>query len=314
MNRFLRHKKWLALFTFILLLSSVITACSALPDSKTPKKPNSIKYPIHLTDQVGNKVSVVKEPERIVSLIPSTTEIAFALGLKEQIVGVTENDDYPAEAKNLPKVGDYKIDVEKVVALKPDLVLAQKANEPETIKKLQQLGIPVLVTDANEVKDVFASIDLIAQATDRTYEGDTLVGEMSKHRLQIFHQVAKIPEDKRVKVWIEIDPTLFTAGGDTFLNELVTLAGGKNVAIQLQGWPQVSSEQVVKWNPDVILTTYGGEQEILKRQGWDAVNAIKNNRVVSVDPNLVNRPGPRIIDGVEQMAKGFYPDVIGVKK
>lgn len=314
MNKVLRRKKWLALFTFIFLLSSVIVACTPTPGSYTPMKPNSIKYPFHLTDQVGNKITLEKEPERIVSLIPSTTEIAFALDLKEKIVGVNENDDFPAEVKNLPKVGDYKIDVEKVVALKPDLVLADKANEAETIKKLQQLGIPVLVTNANEVKDVFQSIATIGEATNRTNEADRLVAKMSDQRLKIFHEVARIPEDQRVKVWIEVDPTLFTAGGDTFLNELVTLAGGKNVAIELKGWPQVSAEQVVKWNPDVILTTYGGEQEILKRQGWEAVNAIKNNRVVSVDPNLVNRPGPRIIDGVEQIAKGFYPDAIGVKK
>lgn len=306
------------LFLATLLFLSMI-GCTPAPGTETaglhsPKAPGSVKYPIHLKDQAGNPITIEKQPERVVSLIPSNTEIAFALNLNKEIVGVTANDDYPAEVKNLPKVGDWQINVEKVVELKPDLVLANSANGQETIDQLKKLGLKVIVLDAKSINDVYQSISIVAQATNRTREADQLIARMEKAKRDIYTKVASIPEEKRVKVWVEIDPTLYTAGGDTFMNELVTLAGGKNVAADLKGWPQVSAEQVVTWNPDVIISTYGGEKEILGRKGWATVSAVKNQRVYAVDTNLTSRPGPRIIEGVEQIAAALYPDQFGGKE
>jgi iron complex transport system substrate-binding protein len=308
---------WTLALSLFLIVTLVIGCAPQGPESAgqpSQQKSQETKYPLEVKDQAGNTVKIEKEPKRIVSLIPSNTEIAFALGLGKQVVGVTTNDDYPAEVKSLPKVGDFKINVENVVALKPDLVLAGGANDKGTIDQLKKLGIDVLVLDAKSVNDVYASIALVGQATNHAREADQLVTQMREAIRRVSEKTASLPKEKRAKVWIELDPTLFTTGGDTFMNELVQLAGGENVAAGLKGWPQVSAEQVVKWNPDVILSTYGGEKEILARKGWETVSAVKNKRVYSVDANLTSRPGPRITQAVEQIAAKLYPEQFAGKK
>lgn len=296
----------------ILLSFSLLAGCAVESENSSGNQPQGeqveISYPLTVKDSMGNEVTIPKEPQRIISLIPSNTEILFALGLGDKVVGVTTNDNYPEEVKNLPKVGDYNINVEKVVAQKPDLVVAQSANDPATIDQLKQLKIPVLVLDAKSVDDVYKTIRLVAQATNRQNEGEQVVEQMEKKKNNIIEKVSPVSKEKPVKVWLELDANLFTVGGDGFLNELVQLAGGENVAKDLKGWPQVSSEQVVRWNPDVILSSYGGENEILARKGWENIHAIKNKRVFTLDPDLSNRPGPRIIDGVEEIAKYLYPE------
>ncbi|MBD1370800.1 ABC transporter substrate-binding protein [Hazenella sp. IB182357] len=310
----LQQKRIFALMMTFVLMLSLVVGCTAQEgesvQTKTPQKPRSIQYPIHLTDQANHKITIESEPKRIVSLIPSTTEIAFALDLKNEVVGVTANDDYPEAVKDLPKVGDFTINTEQVVALKPDLVLASNLNSKETIDQLGNLGLKVIVTDAKSIKDVYQSINVIAQATNRKKEADELVKQMEDKKREIFTKVHQIaPQEKnRKQVWIEIDPTLYTAGGGTLLNELLTIAGGENVAEQEQGWPQISAEQVVKWNPDVIFSTYGSDKEIYSRKGWNAITAVKNKQVHVIDPNLVNRPGPRLVEGLERMAQALYPE------
>lgn len=300
------------LFLVILLSVTFITGCSVQSNDasnhQSQNEQSEISYPMTVKDSLGNEVTIPKEPERIVSLIPSNTEILFALELGEKVVGVTTNDNYPEEVKNLPKVGDYNINVEKVVELKPDLVVAQAANEMTAVEQIKQLNIPVLILDAQSVDDVYKTIRLVAQVTNRQSKGEQVIEQMEKKKNEIIQKVSDASKENPVKVWIELDSNLFTVGGDGFLNELVELAGGENVAKDLSGWPQISSEQVVKWNPDVILSAYGGEKEILTRKGWENVNAIKNQRVYSLDPDLSNRPGPRIIDGVEEIAKYLYPE------
>ncbi|WP_168188837.1 ABC transporter substrate-binding protein [Thermoflavimicrobium daqui] len=307
------RKSWCSMLNLVLILSIFILAgCSTKSGVNTPSpvNPSSVNYPLTLTDQAGNKVTLDKQPKRIVSLAPSATEIAFALGLNKEVVGVTTNDDYPAEVKKLPKVGDMNINPEKVLELKPDLVLAAKLNGKETLDKLKKLGLKVLVLDANNYKDVYRSIALAGSATNRAFESDEIIKNMEQEKLALYRTVGQIPENQRVKVWIEISPQLHTTGKGTFIDELVTLASGKNVANGQQGWPQISAEQVVKWNPDVIISTYGDTQGILKRKGFENVTAVKNKRVVAVDQNLISRPGPRIWKGYKEIIKALYPDKV----
>ncbi len=314
MRRF-GHGLFTLLFTFVLV--GGLTGCAAQngTDSSgavnSPVKPRSINYPLDLEDQAANKITLEKEPKRIVSLMPSNTEILFALGAGEQVVGVTDEDNYPEQAGKLPKVGSFKVNVEKIVSLKPDLVVANSGNEKEVLNQLRNMGIPVLVTDSQTIKEVYETIQLISLATNRAREADILVANMEKKARTIYGKVVNVPENKKAKVWFELDPNLFTVGGDTFMNELIERAGGKNVAEGLKGWPKVSPEQVVKWNPDVIFTTYGGVEEIKKREGWQSLAAVKENRVYALDPGLLNRPGPRIYQGIEQMAKILYPEKFG---
>lgn len=304
--------KWfLTVVSVFLIMSIGLIGCQTEQGKNSvtsPIEPSKVKFPLVLEDQAGNKLKFDKPAERIVSLIPSNTEIAYALHLDKNMVGGTANDDYPAAAKSLPKVGDMTINAEKVVTQKPDLVLASPLNGKETIDKLKSLGLTVMVLDGQDIKGVYKSISLVGAATNRLHEADTLIGGMEKEKLAIYQQVAPIASKSPKKVWIEIDPTLYTAGDQTLLNEMLKVAGGTNVAAIQKGWPQITSEQVVKWNPDVIFSTYGSTKEITTRPAWANINAIKNKQVFTIDPNLTSRPGPRIIDGIRAMAELLYPE------
>jgi iron complex transport system substrate-binding protein len=303
---------FLCLSLFVLLFLSGCVSNQG-EEILSPKKPRAIHYPVTVKDQTGKVVQIPKEPKRIVSLVPSTTEIAFALKLDHEVVAVTENDDYPPEVKKLPKVGSMQIDIEQVLAQKPDLVLASTANDPKTIERLRQLNLPVLVTaEGQTIKQILQAIQNVALATNRAWEAEQLIARIHRQMRETYGKVVHIPKEKRVKVWIEIGPELYTIGGDGFLNEMVHMAGGVNVAENEKGWPKISSEQVVKWQPDVIISVYpGGEEEIRKRKGWESIPAIQKNRVYSVDPNLLSRPGPRVSEGIIQLAKRFYPEKFG---
>jgi iron complex transport system substrate-binding protein len=313
-------KKWYGwLLTLLLVMTMGLAGCSQAPQPQAEHGGKQGAYPITLKDASGQSVTIKREPQRIVSLVPSTTETAFALGLDKKIVGVSSLDNYPAEAAKKEKVGDLKINVEKVVSLKPDLVLANPINGQDNIGQLRKLGLTVLVVDGQSLKGVEDSILLVGKATGAVDKARQLVAKMEQEKNEVTKKVASIPADKRVKVWIELDPTLFTAGSGTFMDELIRLAGGNNVATSQKGWPQVSAEQVVKWNPDVIIATYdtGGNKvasQIASRSGWAGINAVKQKRIVTVNPDLVNRPGPRVTQGLKQIAQALYPQVFGAKQ
>lgn len=301
---------WISMMMVLLVVMGVACQPADKQDKawSTPNKPDSINYPISVVDQSGQKLTIQKEPQRIVSLIPSNTELAYALQLDQKMVGVTTNDDYPEQAKALPKVGDLNINIEQVMAQKPDLVLASPLNGKETIAKLQQLGVPVLVLNAESLKDVYASINILSQVTNRTYVADQVVANMQAKLRNVAAVLTQIPQEKRLKVWMD-DSSFYTPGSGTLQNELIELAGGKNVAASQKGWVQVSAEQVIGWNPDAILFTYGDPKSVESRPGWDKMKAVQQKKYITVDANLISRPGPRVIDGVEQMAKQLYPEL-----
>ncbi|MXQ53942.1 ABC transporter substrate-binding protein [Shimazuella alba] len=301
--------KKFALWSFMIVFLLSLMGCQAISttEENSPVDSGDVRYPLTITDQAGNKVTIPKLPERIVSLVPSNTEILFAIGAGKNVVGVTTNDDYPKEVKSLPKVGDMTINAEKVLAQKPDIIFASSLNGKETVDKLKKLGLTVVLLDANSIKEVYQSIDIAGQVTNQLRNSDKLIGKMEAEKLKIFRQVAAVKKEKAVKVWLESDPSLFTAGKGTLLNELTSIAGGDNVAKNLNGWPQVQSETVVKWNPDVIVSMYGDTKTIQNRAGWNAIRAVQEKRITSIDPNIVSRPGPRIMEAMHQLAKTFYP-------
>ncbi|SHF29974.1 iron complex transport system substrate-binding protein [Seinonella peptonophila] len=317
MNRRFIRKVMVISLLFAIAISLVACAGSLnnqnQAGNQSPRQPGSIEYPLKLKDQAGQIVTIKQEPKRIVSLIPSATEIAFALKLDDKVKAVTSNDDYPSQVKKLPKVGDMKINPEKVLEQAPDLVLASSLIGKDVLDQLKKRGLTVLVVDANNIRQVYQSIDLIGDATNHTRQADQLIASMEKRKLTLFRQLAAIPTAKRVKVWLEMGPELFSVGGDTLQNELIQVAGGNNVAAKEKGWPQISAEKVISWNPDVIVSSYGGEDKIIQRSGWNTVHAIQTKHVFVIDPNLISRPGPRIIDGMEKLAQLFYPDQVGTK-
>lgn len=268
-------------------------------------------YPLTVTDDSGEDVTLEQEPQKIISILPSLTEIAFALDLDDEIVAVTDNDNYPEQVHEKEKVGGLELNVEKIVSLEPDLVLAGLLNG-EVVQKLRDLGLTVLVSEGESLEDTYASIELVGQATNRQAEAEQVVQEMREGVQRVEDALTDLPESERVNVWLEVDPDLFTPGSGTLMDELITLAGGQNIAAQeLEGWGQLSEESVVSLNPDVIVGVYDEaqfEQAVADRKSWAETNAVRDGRVYAVDENILSRPGPRLKEGLQQLFKLFYPE------
>jgi iron complex transport system substrate-binding protein len=277
-------------------------------------------FPVTITDAAGHKVTIQKKPKRIISLVPSNTEITYALGAGKRMVADSKFDNYPKPAKELPKIGGQKFNVEKIISLKPDLVLALDSNEHNSksgLDQLRQAGIKVVVIkSATSFADVYHSIDVIGKATGTTDRAKNIIHKMKSKIAAIKTKADAIPKKDRVKVWVEVSapPDIYTTGSGTFMDQMLDIINAKNVASDKKGWVKYSSEAAVKKNPDVIVLTYGyytknAVKKVLHRDGWQNVSAVKNKRVFSVNSDLVSRPGPRLVKGVEQLAQVIYPDV-----
>ncbi|MBT2574744.1 ABC transporter substrate-binding protein [Bacillus sp. ISL-51] len=309
-------KKITAIWTALLVTAILIAGCSGGREegSRTKQKAVSTEaFPVTIKDAANEKVTIHKEPKKIVSLMPSNTEITYALGLGDKVVGVTTNDTYPKETKKIAKVGDMNINAEKVIALKPDLVLAHASSmsaSADAMKQLKDAGITVLtVNDAQSFQEVYKSINMIGKAAGKEKQADRLVGKMKSDLSAIEKKADSISEKDEKKVFVEVSPDGYTTGKGTFMNEMLEDIHAKNAAGGQSGWVQLTDEAIVKLNPDVIITTDGVKAaEVEKRAGWGAVNAVKDHHVYSIDPDLVTRSGPRLAEGVEKLAESVYPD------
>ena len=269
-------------------------------------------FPITVTDEAGNAVTVPAEPERIVSLSPSHTEILFALGLGGRLVGTTTYCNYPPEVADTPRVGGFSdVDLEQVVGLAPDLVLASTIHSTEVVPRLEELGIAVFVVNPPTVLAVLDSILTIGFITGQARAAAVLVAEMQERIDAILEAVAGAAKPE---VFWELGPDLYTAGPGSFIDDLITLAGGKNVAADAQSqWPQLSAETIIVKDPEIIVLAdhnYGETAAMVEaRPGWADVAAVKEGRMVELaNDDVFSRPGPRIVEGLEFLARVFHPD------
>lgn len=275
-----------------------------------------------LTDSAGREVALKAPPQTFVSLAPSTTEILFALGLGRQVIAVDDFSNYPAEAEALPKIGgtDFSYNYEQIAVLQPDLVLAAGITSPEAVEKIESLGIPVAVigTPETTLDGVFADIELAGALTGRLEQARLITGAMRARLDEIKARVATVTE--RPRVFWELDATdpakPFTVGPGSYISDLLSIAGGENIfATASSPFPQVSAEQIVAADPQVILLAdaqYGVTVEsVLARPGWETITAIKEQRVYPINDDLVSRPGPRVIEGLESIARLLHPDRFG---
>lgn len=302
------------LYLVSVMLVGLIVAC-ALPAEE------AVLFPIEVTDQLGRVVKLDKIPERIISLAPSNTEIVYALGLEDKLVGVTEYCDYPEAAKDKPKIGGYKtVDIERVVEIQPDLTLATEYHKAEVIPELERLGLTVLTLDPRSLDEVPEAITLVGKCTGKEDEASQLVTEMENRVNAITEKTAGLAEAERPWVFYIVyrDP-LMTVGSDTLTHELIVKAGGINIAQDLTGdYPTIGLEAVIAANPQVIVASYGhGSVEDLPIQfaltepRLSDVDARVNNQVYGIDTNLGSRPGLRIVDGLELLAKMIHPEIFG---
>ncbi|MGB9791962.1 MAG: ABC transporter substrate-binding protein [Thermacetogeniaceae bacterium] len=308
-----KMKRFLVLATAILFAAASLFFAGCGKQEKGGSRESG--SPVVIRDDSGAEVSIKGVPKRIVSLTPSNTEILFALGLGDRVVGVTTYCNYPPEAKKKPKIGDLQTNVEKVVSLNPDLVVAKWTMNKDAVVKLRKLNIPVLCVEPESIAGVYHAIELIAKATGTMEKGEKLIAEMKSEIQKVQEKVAAIPQSKRLKVFIEIgDDPLYTAGSDTFVHELVSLAGGVNIAADIKGYQMYNSETVVEKNPDVILAAdsyyVDVQKSIQKRPGWTSIEAVRKGRVITdIDPDLLSRPGPRSAEAVKAIAAALYPEL-----
>jgi len=309
-----------------LLLALFIAGCA--PASTPPSVPVSVSTDIPateagsyavtpenkistFTDDLGREITLSSNPQRIVSLAPSNTEILFAIGAGAQVVGRDEFSDYPAEAASLESIGgsfgDYN--VEAIVALKPDLVLAAEINTPELVKQLEDLGIVVYyLKNPTTLEEMYNNLETVAQLTGHDASG--LVSSLKARVAAVDEKIA--PLDSKPSVFYEIDASdpakPYTYGPGSFGDLLIDRAGGVNVGnVAADPYPQLSLEQVVVANPSIIVlgdSIYGVTPDsVLQRPGWESIEAVKSKQIFPIDDNLISRPGPRLVDGLEALAQ-----------
>lgn len=321
-------RRFSVLLTMLILLGGLLSGCNANNQGEPQPQsgeagPNVAQasktaYPLTIVDDTAASVTIPAKPQRIVSLLPSSTEILCALG--QDPIAVTQWDDYPAGIKEKAEYifqDALNPNLEQLVGLKPDLIMFWLTT-PEDINKIRSLGIPVVVFDDKNISQVYETIALTGQITDAQEQAARVIEQMKAKEKSIEEKLAQLPKEQKRSVWLEVDSNLYTAGSGTFLDEIVTRAGGLNIAKDVQGWAQFNSEQVITRNPYIIFETYSYSdknviENIKKRKGWENIEAVKNDRVISLDNNLISRQGPRIIDGLEQIARAIYPEIINDK-
>lgn len=311
----------LALATVALSVAACAPAATPTPTpTPTPiPTPTATPAAITVTDGLNRQVTLAAPAQRIVSLAPSNTEIVFALGAGAQLIGRDDFSDYPAEAALVPSIGSLypSVNPEVIVALKPDLVLAAAITSPDDVQALADLGLTVYSTRfATNFEDVYADIRDLGALTGRADIAATLIADMQTRAQAVKDKVAGVTPPN---VFYEIDATdpakPWTTGPNTFIDQLITLAGGKNVAASAtDAYLQLSLEELVAQNPQVIVlgsATYGGQTPdlVAARPGWQTLSAVTGQRVFTFDDNLVSRPGPRVVDGLEALARLFHPDL-----
>ena len=272
-------------------------------------------YPKTVTDPTGRTLEVPDNPGRVVALAPSITEILFALERQDVLKGVTQYSDYPPEALQLPRVGSYvHLDLERIVALSPDLCVAIKDGNPKQVAdRLTELGIPVYAVNPFDLDTVIQTVEEMGVLMNATEKAGQLAADMRDRIRRIDRLVASTPHQPAVFFQIGISP-IVSAGTDTFINELITRAGGKNLAAGQTPYPRFSEEELVGLAPDVVIITSmtrGGEfdKAMAQWRKWDTLPAIRNKRIHLIDSNLVDRPTPRIVEGLESMAVLIHPEL-----
>ena len=268
-----------------------------------------------VTDQVGRTLTVPENPTRVIALAPSITEVIYDLEQEKRLVGVTQYSTHPSKAKLLPRVGSYvRLDIEKIVALKPDLCFAIKDGNPKhVIDKIVSLGIPVYVIDPRNLLQIMDTITRLGSLLNAEQTAADLVADMENRVGRVQTLVRGANNKPRVFFQIDAEP-LFSAGNNTFIHELIELAGGINTAAGEDPYPRYSWEDILVLQPEIVLISSmaGGldPEDLIKTwRKWDQLSAVNNDKVFVVDADLFDRPTSRLVDGLEVIAEIIHPEL-----
>lgn len=296
-------KRLLNIISLITILSLLLAGCASATSGQSGK--------MEFVDGLGRTVTLAGTPKTIISLAPSNTEILYAIGAGPQMIGRDEFSDYPEEAKSLTSVGGSmgKYSIEQIAALKPDLVLVAEINTPEQVKTLEDIKINVYyLANPKDLDGMYTNLETVGKLTGHEKESTDLIATL---KTRVDAVLAAKTSAQPVKVFYELDGSdtakPWTIGKGTFADILITMAGAENIGSSAgEGWLQMSQEAILTANPDFIIlgdSAYGMTAEsVASRPGWDQINAVKNNRVLPFDDDLVSLPGPRLVDGLEAIA------------
>lgn len=301
----------------VFIVLGLLPTVAGTPISEEPAV--EVAFPMIITDDLGRVVTIPEKPARIVSLAPSNTEIIFALGLGDRLFGVTEFCNYPEEALDKEKVGGYSdVNIEKVVALAPDLILAEDIHKQKVIPALERLGFKVVALVPHNLDEIMDSIILIGKVTGTEEAASQLVVDMSERIEVVTDRTANLKEAEKQRVLYVIwHEPIMSVGTNTWIHELIEKAGGINIAwVAGEGWPTLALEEVLSANPQVIIANVedyeGGDiclQFVLNEPRLKGVDARINQRVYGIDADLTNRPTPRIVEALEWMAGIIHPEI-----
>ncbi|MBA8778084.1 ABC transporter substrate-binding protein [Staphylococcus schleiferi subsp. coagulans] len=259
--------------------------------------------------------STSKVPERIISLMPSNTEVLYALGIGDKVTGVSTVDDYPKEVKQKEKFDAMHLNKEALIKAQPDLILAhesQKATQGKVLKDLSESGIKVAyVKDAQSINEMYESFEQIGKLTGREKQAKYLIDETKANIKKVTDSVPKQKKEPKVFIEIASEPEIYTAGKGTFMNDMLKQLHAKNVFDDTEGWPKVSKEQIIKKNPDVMvstagISTKGYQQSVKQRGGFEQIRAVKKESVVALNDDMLSRPGPRLDDAMKLLRDAIY--------
>lgn len=316
-------KTWQRLSSVGVLSLMLLAACGQEETNTTEKDTTTqqstevteeqAQFPVTVTDSLNKEITLENAPKRIISLTPSNTEILFGLGLNEEIIGVSDNDNYPEEVLTKEKVGGMEFNLEQLISLQPDLIVAHESGlysfNEEAITQLEAVGIPVFVVkNAVTFEETYTTIEQIGQLTGKTKEAAEIIASIQEGIQDIEVKVAEL-EEKSVFIVVGTEPDLYATGKETFIDEMLQVLNVENAVPEL-GWPMYSAEQFVKSNPDAIIVTYEEDVEaIVNNPAYAEMDAIKNGNVHLVDGDTTSRQGPRIVEGIESIGEAIYPEV-----
>ena len=302
---------------FLITVSIILSfaACTGADDKKDIKDPQSnvseTTYPYTITDSYDRTVTLDKEPEKVVSIAPNITEIIFALGEGQKLAGRTEYCDYPEEAKQVASIGTLQEpNIEKIVELKPDLVIASTHFQKESLGKMEEAGLKVAVLYGEEsFEGVYDTIDKVGKVLNANKKAQSIIADMKKKVSEVKQKVKgkNTPSVYYVISYGQMGD--FTAGKGTFIGKMIEMAGGKNAADDVEGW-SYSLEKLVEKNPDIMICSmyYDTKKGIQSTNGYKDLDAVKNGKLFEIDNNLLDRQGPRLADGLVELAKIIHPE------
>ena len=308
-----------ALALTLALLLALAAACGGEGDGGAATRTSTptavaaaaVQHPLTLTDGKGRSVTLPAAPQRIASLSPAATEILFAVGAGDQVAAVDKFSDFPPEAKTLPQLDAFQPSVEAIAGAQPDLVLVF-FDPSNLVDGLARAGVTVFFLETpTSVDGVLKQIRLLGEATGHPLEAEELVGEMQGRIGVIEERLADVQQGPRL--FHEVDNQLYTASPNSFAGGLYTILKAQNIAAGVtEAYPQLSQEAIIQQDPEVIIladVVAGESPETVKaRPGWGGISAVKNNRIYAIDPDIVSRPGPRLVDALETLAKLLYPE------